>query len=423
VSDADPISIRASSPDGGSTDGPTEGPGSGSAGRPKRRAPVRKRHTVAKVLTTTTIVMALVVGLSVSYFYRQLNANLTAGDGFVSDVPLPDVIEVEGPKQPLNVLIMGSDSRDGAGNNIDGLTESGARSDTTILLHVSANRKRAYGISIPRDTMVNRPECKTKKETIPPANYVIWNAAFSEGGAACTIQQFQAISNVRLQHYVVVDFNGFRDMVDAIDGVEVCIPEEVNDEVGNISLKAGKQTLQGQDALDYVRVRHDLGDGSDLSRAKRQQAFIASMANKIVSADTLARPDRLLFFLNAATKSLEVDKKLDSVTKLADLGTEFVGIGLDKVQFFTIPFAGDPQDPNRVILAPEAAEVWDRLRKDEIIPNRLKAGLIRASTTPEGGEKDKGSSGSASADPNTETVDTADSEAEAAERLRVGLCA
>lgn len=408
MTDADSISMRVARPEDAEPEDVPTGP--------KRRARTKKRHTVAKVLTTTTVVMALVVGLGVAFFYRQLNSNLTAGDGFVEGVIHPDVVEVEGPKQPLNVLIMGDDSRQGAGNHIDG--ESGGGSDTTILLHVSANRKRAYGISIPRDTMVNRPECKTKNDTIPAASYVQWNAAFSAGRAACTIQQFEALTNVKLQHYVVVDFNGFKDMVDAIDGVKVCLPEEVNDDVGNIHFDAGKQVLQGQAALNYVRVRHGIGDGSDLSRAKRQQEFIASMASKILSADTLARPDRLLFFLNAATKSLEVDKKLDSVTKLASLGSEFKDIGLDKVQFFTIPFAGDPQDPNRVVFAPEAAEVWEKIRKDETIPNRLKAGLIRASTTPASGGG--GESSSPSSDP---SATPAESEAEANERLRVGLCA
>ena len=146
-------------------------------------------------------------------------------------------------------------------------------------MHVSANRKRAYGISIPRDTMVNRPECKVKNKTIPAADYQFWNAAFAEGNAACTIQQFEAITDVALQHYVVVDFNGFKDMVDAIDGVSVCLPEDVDDDVANIHFDAGTQVLQGQASLDYVRLRKNIGDSSDLSRAKRQQEFIASMAS------------------------------------------------------------------------------------------------------------------------------------------------
>ena len=115
---------------------------------------------------------------------------------------------------------MGSDSRDGAGNNIDGLTGGGERSDTTILLHVSADRKRAYGISIPRDLLVDRPECKSEDgDTIPGGTSAMWNEAFAVGGPACTMQQFEQVTGVRLDHFVKVDFEGFRGMVDAIGGV------------------------------------------------------------------------------------------------------------------------------------------------------------------------------------------------------------
>ncbi|MGL5825776.1 MAG: LCP family protein [Nocardioides sp.] len=388
---------------------------------PKRRAKVRKRHVVAKVLTSTTMVMALVVGLSVAYFYRHLNANLVGGAGFDPSAKRAPEAEFDGSGKPLNILVMGSDTRAGAGNNIDGLTELGARSDTTILLHVSANRKRSYGISIPRDSMVDRPECHVDGETLPAEDYVAWNDAFSDGGQACTIEQFEGLTGVRLHHYVVVDFNGFKDMVDAIDGVEVCIPEEIDDTKANIQFDAGTQVLAGDDALNYVRVR-DIGNGSDLSRAKRQQAFIASMANKIVSADTLANPVNLLRFLNAATKSLEVDQSLTSVAKLAKLGAQFQDTGLNKIQFFTIPVIDDPQDSNRVIWAPESAdEVWQRIAEDKPIPSRLKSGVIKASA-PTGGS-DKPSAGPSPSGSPDEPSTSPDSEADAELLRSSGLCA
>jgi len=173
----------------------------------------------------------------------------------------------------LNVLVMGSDTREGAGNNIDGLTGGGERSDTTILLHLSADRKRAYGISIPRDLLVDRPECKTESgTTIPGGTQVMWNEAFALGGPACTMQQFEQITGVRLDHFVKVDFEGFRGMVDAIGGVETCIPEDIDDPAHHIHIEAGTRKIKGKEALNYVRERYVVGNGSDVGRMKRQQA-------------------------------------------------------------------------------------------------------------------------------------------------------
>ena len=183
---------------------------------------VKKKHTVGKVLLVVSLVLALVTGLGVAFLYRHLNGNLDVLDVTEQLTDRPDKKEVEGPKEPLNVLVMGSDTREGEGNNIDNLTGGGERSDTTILFHVSADRERAYGVSIPRDSLVTRPDCKNAKggETIPGGTDVMWNEAFSVGGPACTIQQFEQLTGVYVDHFVVVDFAGFEDMVDAIDGVE-----------------------------------------------------------------------------------------------------------------------------------------------------------------------------------------------------------
>ncbi len=418
MSDADSISIRVSGPDDGA-------PVPASSGGPKRRAPVRKRHTVAKVLTSTTVVMALIVGLSVAYFYRHLNSNINVSSFTSELINRPDEVVVEGPKKPLNILVMGEDSRDCEGCAIDG--EGAGGSDTTILLHVSANRKRAYGISIPRDSMVNRPECKRKGTSYPAASYQQWNAAFGVAGAGCTINQFEQLTGIRTQHHVVVNFASFKAIVDAIDGVEVCIPEDIDDDKANIQFTAGTQILGPQEALDYVRVRNT-GDGSDLTRVKRQQAFVASMANKVQSAETLTNPTKVVKLLNAVTASLTVDKGLGSVSKLSDLALQFQNTGLDKIQFFTIPIVEDPQDPNRVVWAPEADEVWDLIKKDKTIPNRLKAGLIRASNVPGGSSNEStddpsASPNSPSASPEEQAEAEAEAEAAAAELRRSGLCA
>jgi LCP family protein required for cell wall assembly len=351
---------------------------------PKRRGTVKRRHTVGKVLLSSLIALALATGLGVVFLYRHLNGNLEVLDPTAQLSDRPAKVEVEGPREPLNVLVMGSDTREGEGNNIDGLTGGGERSDTTILFHLSADRKRAYGVSIPRDLLVNRPECETEDgDTIPASNGAMWNEAFGLGGPACTIQQFEQITGIRLDHFVKVDFEGFRGMVDAIGGVEMCIPEDIDDPGHAIHIEAGTRKLKGTEALNYVRERYVVGDGSDIGRMKRQQAFIASMAHQVVTAGTLARPDRLVRFLDSATKSLTVDPGLKNVIKIAELGNQFKGIGLNNIQFITIPIMTAPSDPNRLAWKqPDANQVWDKIRKDEPLTKRLAEGMISAGNVP-----------------------------------------
>jgi LCP family protein required for cell wall assembly len=354
---------------------------------PKRRGKVRKTHTVGKVLLVTVLVLAMVTGLGTIWLYRHLSGNLNVFDPSAQMSNRPDKVVVEGPKEPLNVLVMGSDNRDCDGCNIDNLTGGGARSDTTILLHVSADRQRAYGVSIPRDSMVARPECTTEDgDPIAGSDRAMWNEAFALGGPACTMQQFEQLTGVRLDHFVVVDFEGFRGMVDAIGGVEMCIPEPISDPAHGINIEAGTRKLKGFEALNYVRARYSIGNGSDVGRMKRQQAFIASMTSAVVSAGTLARPDRLFRFLDAATDSLTVDPGLKNLVKIADLGYQFKDIGLDKVQFITIPNIPDPADPNRLVwVEPQATEVWKKIANDEPLTKKLSEDVISAGNLPGSG--------------------------------------
>src|SRR5262249_2098449 len=153
----------------------------------------------------------------------------------------------------------------------------------------------------------------------------MWNAAFSVGGPACTIRQLEQTTGIRVDNYVVVDFSGFKDMVNAVGGVEGCVPYELHSDKGNITIPAGTRTLRDQEALDYIRIRYGVGDGTDLGRIKRQQAFIAALAHKVMEKGTLARVDKLVRFLDAATSSLTTD--IDSVRDLAEIGLQFKDIG------------------------------------------------------------------------------------------------
>ncbi|WP_166391022.1 LCP family protein [Nocardioides ochotonae] len=363
------------------------------AGRRKAKPP--RRHTVAKVVVSIVVALGMVTALGTVWLYRDLTDNITVFD--LADQlgdDRPDKAVDDGPQEPLNILVMGSDARDGDGNNIDGLTGGGQRSDTTILFHLSGDRSHAYGVSIPRDSLVTRPDCIAEDgSVIAGAENAMWNDAFALGGPACTIHQFEELTDVLVDHFVVVDFAGFKDMVDAIDGVPVCVPEDIEDPKHGIFIEAGTRDLNGEEALNYVRARYTLGDGSDIGRVKRQQAFIAAMANKVVSGGVLARPDRLIGFLQAATSSLTVDPGLSNPLKISKVGLGFQDIGLSSIRFITVPWAYDTREEfrGRVVWTEDAAKVWKRVRNDSQISRRLDSGAINAATVPGAGGKGNGS--------------------------------
>jgi LCP family protein required for cell wall assembly len=267
----------------------------------------------------------------------------------------------------------------------------------------------------------------------------MWNEAFSVGGAACTIRQFEQLTDIRINNYVVVDFRGFQAMVDAIDGVEVCVPQDIDDREHGIVIKAGTREISGREALAYVRVRHVEGtDGSDLGRIQRQQAFVAAMVNKVVSGNVLARPDRLISFLNAATNSLTTD--IANIGRMARIGVEFKDIGLKRIQFITVPWQYAPSDPNRVEWLPEADELWEKVRNDAPL-GKLRDGAITAadgvtgsggtsesaspsetgSDSPSGAESTQSPSDGASS-PTESATEESDAESQAEAREAAGLC-
>lgn len=360
--------------------------GRGGAGR--RRGTPGRRRPVLKVLGATVLALVMLTGLGSVYLYRHLNGNLTVKD-VSGDVLIkqPKHVIPAGPNGPQNILVMGDDTRDCAGCHIDG--ESGAGgSDTTILIHLSADHEHAYGISIPRDTLVNRPECKTTSGGVSPAaDDQMWNAAYTVGGAACTIAQTEAVTGIPIDHYVVVDFASFQTMVDALGGVQVCLPQPLHDPMAQLNLPAGTQTLTGLEALDYVRERHAIGDGSDLGRTRRQQAFIGAMVNKLMTAGTLANPIKVIKFADAATKGLTVDPGLGDLRKLAGLAYDFRHIGLGHIQFLTAPVELDPSDTNRVILTPEAHQLWQALLHDKTLSRSLTSQALSANDLPGQGRK------------------------------------
>lgn len=347
----------------------------------RRHAP-RARHATGRsrwrrTLTALGVTAAvLLVAGSVSGFvaYWQLNGNITKEDvsGLIKG-PRPDKVVVpDAPKEPLNILVMGSDERTGkAADNPD---TAGRRSDTTILVHLAADRESATLVSIPRDTIVAIPECTREDGArVPERSAEMINVAFSDAGAACTIQTVERLTGIYVDHHVVIDFRGFKDMVNALGGVRICLPQDVNDPDSHLALSKGEHVVKGQQALAYVRTRKGLGNGGDLSRIDRQHAFLGSMVSKVQDKGLLLRPDRLLSFLGAATNSLTTDPDLGNLNALRKLALEVRGISTGNIEFLTAPNEAYPADPNRVQLTPAAETLWDALRLDQPLPGSQRA--------------------------------------------------
>jgi LCP family protein required for cell wall assembly len=306
------------------------------------------------VVVVTQVVIALLTATAVYAAWRHLDGNIQAGDVIAhrhgKRVPKKDE---QVPTEPLNILVLGTDTRSGAGDAIDG--EAGCNcSDTTMLVHLSADRSSAYAVSIPRDALVKPVACTRDHEYLD-TGLVQWNQAYSAGGAACTAEQVERDFHVFVDDYVVVDFGGFKDMVDAIGGVNVCIPFELSDpKYAKITFEPGGSVhLDGERALGYVRLRYVLS-GTDIGRIKRQQTFIAAMTDKLVSADTLTRPDRLFRFADGLTKSITTNPEIAHVKALVDLAGQFQHIDLRHIRFVTLP--------NQLYDAPAGQPLYGRVQ-------------------------------------------------------------
>ncbi|MFD4906057.1 LCP family protein [Kitasatospora purpeofusca] len=357
-------------------------------GRAAARAAARRpKRNVKKIVAWSAAGVLVLLAGTGGLIYYQLNGNIKSfdADAIAKDRPPEAQADADGNK-PVNLLLIGSDSRGKNNSDLGGGEDGGARSDTTILLHVYADHKHAVGISIPRNAMVAIPSCKLPNgKWSKGTNSELFNAAFSVGGTddgnpACTQNTVEKLTGIRVDHTMVVDFQGFAAMTKAVDGVDICLPEDIhekdlNDKLpakGAVVLKKGPQKVQGQQALDYVRLRHGIGDGSDIGRMKRQQAFISSLAAKIKKQGL--NPTTLLPLANAATSSLTVDPGLDSADKLMSFGLSLRNIDLHDLKFVTLPWRFRTVDKNIDIDATVAKKLWDTLKADQTIDGQNATG-------------------------------------------------
>ncbi|MFJ6012599.1 LCP family protein [Streptomyces sp. NPDC092952] len=357
----------------GSPDDPGAAPGNGSPESGPGPIPVTavaaprpRRHWLRWTALGASFVVLVAAGVG-CWLYRKLDGNIRTDTSVAAELkvyererPVPVVRDAE------NILLIGSDSRAGE-NRAYGRDDGGSqRSDTTILLHLAADRKSTTAMSLPRDLMVDIPACHQADGTTTRAMFAQFNWAFERGGAACTIRTVEKLTGIRIDHHMIVDFNGFKDMVDAVDGVQVCLKKPVDDADAHLKLPAGRQTLDGEQALGYVRARKSIGNGSDTERMDRQQQFLGALVSKVQSDGVLLNPTRLYPVLDAATKALTTDPGLDNLKDLYDLVRGLRDVPTDKVQFLTVPRQPYVADRNRdELVQPAAGRLFKRLRADK----------------------------------------------------------
>ncbi|MER6357750.1 LCP family protein [Streptomyces sp. NPDC001634] len=323
-----------------------------------------------------TLAGALVLAIAAAgWAYWHLNDNIKSVDinnALGDDRPAKAVTTPSAsasasplPTEALNILVLGSDSRSGKENQeLGGGDSSGARSDTAMVVHIDAGRTRATVVSIPRDTLVTRPSCPLSSGGSTAVAYgAMFNSAYEVGGPVCAVKTVESITDVRMDHYLEIDFSGFAKLVDALGGVTVTTDQDIDDDYSHLHLKAGTHRLNGTQALALARTHHGIGDGSDLGRIGLQQKLVKALLEQMASTNLLTDPTKLYRVADAITGSLTTDTGLDSLPELMRLGESLKGLTSSHVKTVMMPVVTAPSDPNRVVAQePAATELWKSLR-------------------------------------------------------------
>ncbi|MDH6135589.1 LCP family protein required for cell wall assembly [Kitasatospora sp. MAA4] len=364
--------LAASTPPPPAAGGRAAGGGAAGGGRAAARKAAsgkgrKKPRRALRVLAFTSAGVVLVTAGVGAFVYEKLSGNIKSSALFAGTTgdaghEKPDAFG----RTPLNILVIGSDSRDNAADcAIGGDCGPGANADVEMVLHVSADRSNATVMSVPRDTMTQLPACTdTQHHTNMKAQYGQINSTL-DYGPGCTVAAVHQLTGIPIDHFITVDFTGVVQMSDAVGGVPICVSDNVYDPDSHLKLKAGTHTLKGMAALMFVRSRHGFGDGSDLGRTVSQHMFIGAMVRQLKSAGTLADPTAVYSLANAATKALTVDTGLSGIPQLVGLADDLNKVPADRITFTTMQNLPDPKDAARVVVAPAAKNLFDAISNDQ----------------------------------------------------------
>lgn len=329
------------------------------AGPPRRkREPSRRRRITQRVLIGVGVFI-LVLGLAAGAAVWKLQGNIDSAER------LPTIVKDDTPKGAMNILFIGSDSRNLKTKEYG--SDKSQRSDALMLVHFARDNKRIDAVQIPRDTLLELPACDDTGSGSFAGGTGMINSALA-AGPACSVRAVEKLSDVRIDHFVQLDFEGFASMVNALGGVEVCLDEPMVDKDAKLDLPAGKQKIDGKNALALARTRKAVGDGSDIGRLGHQQVVMSSIIEQARSTNVLTRPDRLFKFVNALTKAMTVDEGISSIPKLTGLAKRARAVPNENITFVTMPNGAAPLDPNRVVKTDDADTIFNAVAKDQEMP-------------------------------------------------------
>ena len=337
-----------------------------------------------KIFTGISIAVLAISAISALAF-GTVTASINKIDAFSGIDKRP-----EKKSTAMNYLLVGSDTREGLSKaELKALrvgsvaTAAGKRSDTMLLVHVSKARDKAVMISIPRDTFALIPEHTSKSGKLIPAVYSKINSAFNWGGAPLLIQTIEEMTDLKIDHYIEINFAGFARIVDSIGGVEICTKKDIDDPKSHLVLEAGVHTLNGIESLKYVRTREFDGMG-DLGRMQRQQAFMSAVLRKATSAGVLLNPVTMTSFINSSLSAVTTDSELKNSDLIA-LAKQMKSLSTSSVRTLTVPLSNLNYYSNGVtssvlwdpVLAPQ---LWTRLREDQAVVDEVVASPSPSST-------------------------------------------
>ncbi|MFM7014186.1 MAG: LCP family protein [Actinomycetota bacterium] len=278
-----------------------------------------------------------VTGISIFQLSNTLDENkLVLIDAEGNAFKQPTVEDLNGP---INMLLVGSDTRKGQGKGYGNIDSELA--DVIMLLHISGDRKNAVALSFPRDLLVPIPSCPDPEGgSFSAMSRQQINSSISYGGALCTLLTVQALTGVEIPYLATIDFRGVIEMSNAIGGVEVCLAKSIDDPKTKLQLSAGTHTLKGKEALAFLRTRYGVGDGSDLARISNQQVFLTSLLRKVKNEGVLSNPIYLYSLANAAARNMKLSESLTDLGTMVAIAGALRSIDLDKITFLQVPSRG-----------------------------------------------------------------------------------
>lgn len=363
----------------------------GSGGKPRR-----SRWRKVLLWTAASLVLAMVALVGGAYaYYQSLRSDIDQHDidSVLVEEDRPDKLD-----DAVNVLFIGSDGYEEDSPAYSSEFE-GERSDSLMLAHISPD-DRASVVSFPRDSLVQLPECEAYGDAEGTSPYHgMLNAAMYHGGPPCVVHSVESLTGIRIDHFVHLSFASFRDVVDAIGGVEMCIPEPMEDERAGLDIDDGDQVLDGETSLSFVRARYEIGDGGDIGRIDRQQMFLAALAEQVMSNEVLTSPRKMNGLADAIAEHSATDQEL-TLDRMVSIAFTLADVDLSDIEFHTVPWFQAPYDPNRVIWNEEEAEkLFTAVREGKPLPDLTAADDASVPQEPPGTEPSEATSPDPSAGP------------------------